>query len=416
MSIERYNLQARMNLRMRTISSSKQPESRLERSFKRGHKIRKKHVLLNRTVSLLHARKVGSAVRLLSLAKIHRPSLNQVVFGGVGGTIGVLSLLCGAAIYLVDTITRPKKLAPFADYTFTPFELGLPAETVEFAPRQGKHKVSGWFIPRADATTTIVVCPGYRSGKADMLGISNFLWKAGHNVLAFEYYGHGVQVGTPVTLGYREMEDFMGAVEYAQQRAPGTHLGVMAYSMGAAVTIMCSAHLPEIEAIIADSPFATHTSVVDYNVRRAMHMPSAPFAWLADYLLGWRAGYHFRQVEPLRDIAHISPRPILLIHGGKDSVVDAHDAPLLFAAAQEPKELWIVPEADHCGAYFEDRPLYVKKIVDFFETHFQQQAQPLETISPTQALEADREALEAATAFLAEQEGTYPEINQETRA
>jgi dipeptidyl aminopeptidase/acylaminoacyl peptidase len=346
-------------------------------------------------------------MRLLSSAKFRRPSLKHIVFGGVGGTLGVLSLLCGAAIYLVETLTRPKKLSPFADYTFTPYELDLPAETVEFPPRKGDHKVSGWFIPHPGATTTLLVCPGYRSSKTDMLGISHFLWKAGHNILAFEYYGHGMQVGTPITLGYREMDDFMGAVDYAQQRAPGTHLGVVGYSMGAAIALMCSARVPEVEAIVADSAFATHTSVVDYNVRRALHMPSAPFAWLADYLLGWRAGYHFRQVEPLRDIALIVPRPILLIHGGRDTVVDPHDAPLLYAAAQEPKELWIVPEADHCGAYFADRPLYVKKLVDFFETHLKQQsARPhlIEVDSPAHVEAVEREALEAATAFLADQE------------
>lgn len=240
-----------------------------------------------------------------------------------------------------------------------------------------------------------------------MLGISNFLWKAGHNVLAFEYYGHGAEVGIPVTLGYREMDDFLGAVDYAKQRAPGTRIGVVAYSMGAAIAIMCSARAPEVEAIVADSAFATHTSVVDFNVRRALHMPSAPFAWLADYLLGWRAGYHFRQVEPLRDIALIAPRPILIIHGGKDTVVDPHDAPLLYAAAQEPKELWIVPEADHCGAYFADRPRYVKKIIAFFEKNLKQQpARPhlVEVSSPERVQAADREALEAATAFLADQE------------
>jgi len=340
-------------------------------------------------------------------AKLRRPSWKRLVFGGVGGTLGALTLLGGTALYIVDTLTRPKKLLPFADYTYSPFELDLPAETVEFPPRKGEHRVSGWFIPFPGATTTLLVCPGYRTPKSDMLGISHFLWKAGHNVLAFEYYGHGAQVGTHVTLGYREMEDFMGAVEYAKQRAPGTRLGVLGYSMGAAIAIMCSAHTPEVEAIVADSAFATHTSVVDYNVRRAMHMPSAPFSWLADYLLGWRAGYHFRQVEPLRDIALIAPRPILLIHGGKDTVVDPHDAPLLYAAAQEPKELWMVDVADHCGAYFADRPLYVKKIVTFFSEYLKEQpARPhlVDVASSERAETADREALEAATAFLAGQE------------
>ncbi|HEU5384179.1 MAG TPA: alpha/beta fold hydrolase [Ktedonobacteraceae bacterium] len=356
---------------------------------------------------MLHARKVGSAMRLPSKARIPRPSLKQIVFGGVGGTVGALSLLCGISIYVVETLIRPKRLAPFGHYNFSPFELGLPAEVVVFPPRTGNHKVSGWFIPFPGATTTLLVCPGYRSSKSDTLGISHFLWKAGHNVLAFEYYGHGTEVGTPVTLGYREMEDFIGAVDYAQERAPGTRLGVVGYSMGAAIAIMCSARTPAVEAIIADSAFATHSSVVDYNVRRALHMPSAPFAWLADYLLGWRAGYHFRQVEPLRDIALIAPRPILIIHGGKDTIVDPHDAPLLHAAAQEPKELWVVPEADHCGAYFADRPLYVKKILDFFEEHLKQQRmrpQLVETASVEHVQAVDREALEAATAFLADQE------------
>jgi uncharacterized protein len=346
-----------------------------------------------------------------SSSKTYRPSLKHLIFGGVGGTLGVLSLLCVPALYLVEALIRPKKLTAFSDYTFTPFELDLPAEAVAFPPRKGKHKVSGWFIPCPGATTTILVCPGYRSSKSDMLGISNFLWKAGHNVLVFEYYGHGAEVGTSITLGYREMEDFMGAIEFAKLRAPETHLGVVSYSMGAAIAIMCCARNPDVEAIVADSPFATHTSVVDYNVRRALHMPPAPFTWMADYLLGWRAGYHFRQVEPLRDIVHIAPRPILLIHGGKDSVVDPHDAPLLYAAAQEPKELWIVPDADHCGAYFADRPVYVKKVMDFLETHLKQQPMGprlVETEDAAHAQLADREALEATSAFLAEQREQSP--------
>jgi uncharacterized protein len=344
-------------------------------------------------------------VRPLSTSKTWRPSLKHIIFGGVGGTLGAFSVLCGVAIYLVETLIRPQKPSAFSGYTFTPFELDLPAESVAFPPRSGKHKVSGWFIPHPGATTTILVCPGYRSSKSDMLGISNFLWKAGHNILIFEYYGHGREGGAPVTLGYREMEDFMGAVEYAKSRAPETCLGVMAYSMGAAIAVMCSARNRDVKAIVADSAFATHTSVVDYNVRRALHMPSLPFAWLADYLLGWRAGYHFRQVEPLRDIANIAPRPILLIHGGKDTIVNPHDASLLYAAAQEPKELWIVPSADHCGAYFVDRPLYVKKVTAFFEKYLKEQpassllgqtgAQELDQIAEYNALEATKVFLNA---------------------
>jgi fermentation-respiration switch protein FrsA (DUF1100 family) len=291
----------------------------------------------------------------------------------LGGTLGVLTLFCSVPIYLVGVLIRPKKIPHFGDRTYTPFELELPAQAVTFPSRNGEHNVSGWLIPHPDATTTILVCPGYRTSKADLLGISLFLWRAGHTVLVFEYYGHGAEVGTPVTLGYREMEDFLGAVDYTKWHMPDTRIGVVAYSMGASIAIMCSAHTPDIEALVADSAFATHKSVIGYNIRRTLHIPSAPFLWLTDCILGWRAGYHFRQVEPLRDIARFSPRPILIIHGGADTIVDPYDAPLLYTAAQEPKELWMVPEADHCGAYFADRPVYVKRIVDFFAEHLKQQ-------------------------------------------
>lgn len=296
----------------------------------------------------------------------HQLSLKHLVFGGA---LGLLALLGGVSIYLVEVLIRPKKNPRFGDRTYTPFELELPAEAVTFQPRKGNYNISGWFIPHPGATATLLVCPGYRTGKADTLGISQFLWKAGYAVLVFEYYGHGAEVGAPVTLGYREMQDFLGAVDYVKQRMPGTKIGVMAYSMGAAIAIMCSRHTPEIATLVADSAFATHTSVVDYNIRRVLHIPSTPFIWLADRLLNWRAGYHLRQVEPLRDIAHISARPILIIHGGKDTVVDPYDALRLYTAAQGPKELWVVPEADHCGAYFVDRPAYVRRVVAFFKEH-----------------------------------------------
>ena len=327
-------------------------------------------------------------VQLHNLKTFH-PSLKRILFGGLSGGVGIVGIVFAGAIFVVESLTRPKKHTPFDTYTFSPYELGLPAETAVFPSLQGDHKVTGWYIPCPGATTTILVCPGYRSRMAETLGIAAHLWKAGHTILVFEYYGHGIEVGTPVTLGYREINDFLGALAYAKERAPQNRIGALGYSMGASVAIMACARNTDVEALVVDSAFATHLGVVDYNFRRAFHLPSAPIAWVADYLMWWRAGYRFHQVEPLRDIARISPRPILIIHGEKDSVVDPKDATLLYEAAREPKEIWLLPNADHCGAYFEDRSAYVKKVTDFFDLHLKNEGH-LQLVDP-----ATRELLES---------------------
>lgn len=302
--------------------------------------------------------------------RFKRPLLKNVLIGGLSSSIGIAGIITGVGLYIVETLTRPKRPDTFADlYTISPFELNIPAEEIEFPPLYGDHQVTGWFVPAPQATTTIILCPGYRGRRSDVLGLCAQLWKNGHNVLVFEYYGHGTVVGTPVTLGYRELNDFLGAINYAKTRAPQTRLGAVGYSMGAAVAIMACARTPDVEALVADSSFATHKSVIEYAVHRTIHLPYALFHWATDLLLWWRAGYRFNQVEPLRDIGRISPRPILLIHGMKDSIVDPHDAPRLYEAAGEPKELWLLPDTEHCGAYFVDRITYTQKIVDFFDTY-----------------------------------------------
>ena len=315
-----------------------------------------------------------------------RPSLKSVLIGSVGGSVGILGAIVAVGLYIVETITRPTRLATFALYTFSPFELGIPAEEVTFCPLQGDHQVSGWYVPYPDATTTVILSPGFRGSRSDVLGLCALLWKAGHNILVFEYFGHGTVVGKPVTLGYREINDFLGAVAYARQRAPHARLGAVGYSMGAAVSIMGCARTTEVEALIADSAFATHRRVVEYAVRRTLHLPFILFEWAADLLLLLRAGYRFNQVEPLRDIGHIAPRPILIIHGTKDSIVDPNDAPLLYNAAGEPKELWVVPGVEHCGVYFADRVTYTNKVIDFFDTYLKKSSLPLSFIGEEQAL------------------------------
>src|SRR5258708_628674 len=160
-----------------------------------------------------------------------RPSLKKILIGGLGSGIGLLGVLFAVAAYVVAMITHPKIAMLGDSYSLSPYELDLPAEEVVFRPRSGDSQVGGWYIPRPGAATTILVCPGYRTELSNVLGMSALLWKAGHNVLAFEYYGHGKVVGRSVTLGFRGINDFLGAVAYAQGLDPPVRLRAGASSM-----------------------------------------------------------------------------------------------------------------------------------------------------------------------------------------
>ena len=41
------------------------------------------------------------------------------------------------------------------------------------------------------------------------------------------------------------------------------------------------------------------------------------------------------------------PRPILFIHGGRDSYIPVEQSRLLYAQSAQPRYLWIVPGAKH---------------------------------------------------------------------
>ena len=63
-------------------------------------------------------------------------------------------------------------------------------------------------------------------------------------------------------------------------------------------------------------------------------------------------------------IAEISPRPVLLIHGEK-----AHSryfSETAYAAAAEPKELVIVPGANHVDLYDQVNIIPFDKLTEFF--------------------------------------------------
>jgi len=291
--------------------------------------------------------------------------LGKAALGGAGG---LLSITVAGAWYVADTLTRASPVTAFDAYTFTPYELGLPWEDVTIPVGRGSP-LAGWWLPRPESDRVVVVCYGYRNRKAEMLGIGAALWRHGINVLLFDYHGHGAHVGTRVTLGYRELDDVLAAVDYVSGRLPTVRLGLLGFSMGAAIAIMAAARDGRVRAVMADSPFSAQRNPVRKRLRQSLRVPQAgsPLLFLADQFLYRLLGYHFRDVEPVREVGALGRRPLFLVHGTGDTTIDYHDSELLYDAAPGPKELWLLPGVEHCGAYFNGRVEYVARTLAFFD-------------------------------------------------
>ncbi len=127
---------------------------------------------------------------------------------------------------------------------------------------------------------------------------------------------------------------------------------MLGYSFGAPFVpcIMANDRRPAVAAMVYGG--GELRTLIGYNVARY----EGPFAGKA---VGLLAGLLLRPVEPLRFVASIAPRPLLMINGTHDEQVPRRNAELLFAAAREPKkQVWL--ESKHVRP---DNPELTKKIV-----------------------------------------------------
>jgi alpha-beta hydrolase superfamily lysophospholipase len=312
-----------------------------------------------REASRTHARHASTPSR--ALTDMYGSRLFRLALP-LGGALVTAALGLGA--YVVHQLNGPRHRTWRDDYTFSPFEVGVEFEDVEFQTQDGLT-LRGWWFPHPETKSVVVALSGHKGAKHDLLGIGSGLWRAGNNVLLFDFRGCGTSDAAPLSLAHRELADARAAVAYVRRRMPDARIGLIGFSMGAAVAILTAISDPEITGVVSDSSFAGISEVVEAAYRRH-GLPARILVPIADALNRWRHGYTFSSVRPVDVISRLSPRPVLIIHGADDAMTPVEQANRLYEAAVEPKDLWITENTPHCGTYFVDREEYVHRVAGFF--------------------------------------------------
>ncbi|HVC30704.1 MAG TPA: alpha/beta hydrolase, partial [Steroidobacteraceae bacterium] len=117
--------------------------------------------------------------------------------------------------------------------------------------------------------------------------------------------------------------------------------------------------------------FRSIESVIAQSFRHFIGIPPFPCApitvWLAERKVGFRA----RNLRPDAAIARLGTRPVLLIHGLDDVLIDPSNSRALHAAAPETSELWLVHGAPHAHAYQTLPEDYRARVLAFFSRALQ---------------------------------------------
>ena len=275
---------------------------------------------------------------------------------GVGGWLGSETAIHrGPLVY-------PWRLADYPD-------LARVAEPVTLTSRTGVQ-IAGRFFPGA-SRATIVLSHGYGGGQDEMLPYANFLHRAGYSVFTYDMRNRGGSGGDAITLGALEQEDLLSVVDYLAARpdVDPERIGAFGGSLGASTSILAAARDQRIKAVVTDGPFADVASVVDTGFTAYIGLPAFPFSPVTVRIAEWRTGQRVADVRPVTVVGRISPRALLLIHGREDVALPPVNSERLYAAAGEPKELWLVPGTGHSGARGVDRAEYERRVIAFFRRY-----------------------------------------------
>jgi uncharacterized protein len=298
------------------------------------------------------------------------------VIRAVARAIGQLvGLVTGA--YLAYVAVRGSRLLvqpevrPFLpddpDGPATPADLGLDYEVVRFTTDDGVT-LSGWFIPAArDTRTAVIVLHGFSGHRLPELAAFVPWLREQHHVLQFDFRGHGESDPSSITLGTRERRDVAAAVRYLAGRGLGP-IALFGVSMGAATAIVSAPDLP-VAAVVADAAYAE----VRHPIANRMREVGYPLAGLGARAIVAAASLRTRArlADPVRAVARIAPRPLLLIAPRDDLLISWRQSLRLYEAAGEPKELMVVEGAGHAEAYAVDPDRYRRRVLDFLERHLE---------------------------------------------
>ncbi|MSO23760.1 MAG: alpha/beta fold hydrolase [Acidobacteria bacterium] len=236
----------------------------------------------------------------------------------------------------------------------------------------GGIELEGWFIPSVRGGPVVFLCHGYKSNRSELLTLASTLQENGYNLFLFDFRAHGTSPASLCSLGIRETEDLLSAIQMVMARADvdPNRTGIWGVSLGAYVALSAAIANPAVKTIVLDSPFESPSRFIELQTNAIF--------WIDNFVFNKVARFGFFLVN----LPKTAPDAEALIQGlpalqGRNTFFITSEETLrletqtlnVFNNTPEPKELLRLKHSKTSILYDVDRKNYENTIVEFFKKH-----------------------------------------------
>jgi fermentation-respiration switch protein FrsA (DUF1100 family) len=239
----------------------------------------------------------------------------------------VFAIVAYAAVALGMYVFQRKLQYHAENKGLTPQGVGIAGASVEALTTVDGEKIILWYAPAKAGMATILYFQGNAGEIGDRPLRFNYYHSRGFGVAYLSYRGFGGSSGSPSEAGL--MADANAAYDWllAKGTEPG-RIALLGESLGSGVAVQLAAKR-EVGAVALEAPY---TSTVEVAAK-----------------IYWWLPVHALMKDQFKSIDFIAAvvAPLLIIHGEEDRLIPVEFGKRLFTAANQPKELEIVPGFGH---------------------------------------------------------------------
>lgn len=215
----------------------------------------------------------------------------------------------------------------------TPAIAGLPFEDLHIAVSPSEY-LHAWWIPAAAPSTKVILMFHGNGYVLEDMATSEAvaLHEIGTSLLLVDYRGYGGS-SPAKTRESTVTEDARSALSYLTEdrRVSARDIYVLGRSIGSGPATQLAVENPRLGGLILESPFS---SIED--AARALPVTRM-------FPVHWMLRTHFDNLSKIGSVRE----PLLVVSGSADSLTPVWMAKSVFAQANQPKQLMVIPGASH---------------------------------------------------------------------